>query len=433
LSRADVLLYLLFVPAGAFYAVVTWLPARDHVSFFTDKTVRLNVRAGEAKTARALEVFDGERFRSTSGLVALTGVPVQEPGSVLEILGTVETPPELEGFDYPAYLASLGVRQVLRPKEVRVIAVPRGLLPSARRELNDRMERLASSETNLALMRGFVLGDRTRVSRALQNAFKRTGTVHLLAISGLHVALIASLFYLTLRFLRLRKRLCLVIAGLLLFAYLGVVGPRPSLLRATILSGAFLVSTVLERRHNFMNGLGLAAFISLLANPAWLFNVGFQLSYAAAFGIVHLLPAVNRSRWRRRRLHRWIIVPLWVSFSALAFTAPIVINSFGRLPLLAVPANVVLVPLLWLVLAELEVALILSFLWFPLALPFGAIANVGLEGIVHVVNFLNGIPFASIQVQSLPLIGILLVYAILLLIPALHRTIFPLDRIANSR
>jgi competence protein ComEC len=393
----------------------------------------LKVRAGEAKTARVLEIFDGERFRSASGLVALTGVPMQEPGAVLEILGTVETPPELEGFDYQAYLASLGVRQVLRPNEVRIIAAPRGILPSVRRELSDRMERLASNETNLALTRGFVLGDRSGVTRVLQDAFKRTGTVHLLAISGLHVALIASLFYLTLRFLRLKKRLCLVVAGLLLFFYLGVVGPRPSLLRATILSCAFLVSTVLERRHSFMNGLGLAALISLLANPAWLFNVGFQLSYAAAFGIVYLLPVVNRPGLRRHRLHRWIVIPLWVSFSAQAFTAPIVMDSFGRLPLLAVPANVVLIPLLWLVLAELEVALILSFLWFPLALPFAAIANLALEGLVYVVNFLNGISFASIQVKSLPPIWIVLVYAILLSIPALHRTIFPLDRIANSR
>jgi competence protein ComEC len=153
-----------------------------------------------------------------------------------------------------------------------------------------------------AVLKAILLGDRSSLDSNTIEDFRKTGLYHLLVVAGLHVGLLAMLLEGLLRLLRIRATWRAVFLLLLLTFYASLVEQRAPTLRASLMIGAYLVARLLDREQPVLNAVGLAALILLFERPGWLFDAGFQLSFAAALLIAGLaLPILERTTEPYRR------------------------------------------------------------------------------------------------------------------------------------
>ncbi len=239
-------------------------------------------------------------------------------------------------FDYAAYLAREGLHVVGSGRADRVVPLDE---PSPSWPLRVRRRALAIMRdslppTSAALLAGLLLGDRTPLPRDLDDAFRRAGVYHVLAVSGFNVALLASAVFVLFLAGRADRRVAAVAAMVAVIAFAIVVGPEPSVLRATLMGVLVLGAILLDRESSVLNSLSLAAIVVLAFRPGDLRDPGFQLSFAATGAIV-LAP-----------LPRGIVRgALGVSVAAQLAVLPITLTHFNQISTLGVIANLVVVPL----------------------------------------------------------------------------------------
>jgi competence protein ComEC len=198
----------------------------------------------------------------------------------------------------------------------------------------------AGRHPGVGYARAMLLGELDSVSARERLGFRRSGLAHLLAVSGMNVALVAAVAAALGSFCRRRVRLGLVAAAVLL--HLALVGPVPSLLRATLMTSAALLGLLLERRSLALQSLAIAAILMVALEPALVRDLGFCLSCSATFGLVVLAPFILRG-WERRR--HPLAVALAVSLAAQAATLPWALAAFSYISPAAPLLNLIAVPL----------------------------------------------------------------------------------------
>jgi competence protein ComEC len=152
---------------------------------------------------------------------------------------------------------------------------------------------LDEDEQAAGVMAAMVLGQRSAVTKAMNEAFVRSGNAHFLAASGMHVAWLALLFYGVCRAIGLHHRLTALIVAMAIVSYVLIAEPRPSILRAGIMGVALCMSAFVRGRYGSPNALSLAVVIILLIRPADLFSPAFQFSFVATLGLIFLCPVVS--------------------------------------------------------------------------------------------------------------------------------------------
>jgi len=290
-------------------------------------------------------------------------------GDRLAIVGRAAVPTPFEGFDYPDYLARQGVFATLRVEEDGVEVLERG--KNSPFVWGDRLRQsiLARLHGTMPLAegvmaRGLLFGDRAALADDLEAAFAKTGLMHLLAVSGLHLGVFLAGVWWILRRAGVRPRWAYPAVGLLVLTVLWVVGPRVSLVRASLLFGFLGLGSVLadlgwvrRRTISSLDGLGAAAVAILAMRPGALHDAGFQLTFAATASILILFS--EPISWGRQlaplaeRLGvgalRTLISGLFhlaaVSLAAQAGAGPIIAWHFGTLHPFAMVANLAAVPL----------------------------------------------------------------------------------------
>ncbi len=236
--------------------------------------------------------------------------------------------------------ARVGAQAALDPTELHLTAPvsgPHALAASARHHLESVTRSLHPARA--ALLRGLVVGDTERLDLALLEAFRRAGLSHLLAVSGSNVAIVVGAVALALRPAGLIARVAAGAGALGL--YLLVVGPEPSVLRATLMGAIALAALVAGTRTDPLAALGVAVLVLIALRPGLVYSVGLHLSVAATAGIVLWGEAVAR---RAGRLPRVVAVPLGVSVGAQLAVAPLLVATFGELSLVAPVANLLAAP-----------------------------------------------------------------------------------------
>lgn len=239
-------------------------------------------------------------------------------------------------FDYAAHLAREGVHVLASGRADRVVPLDEPLpsWPIRIRRRALEILRDALPPTSAALLGGLLLGDRTALPRDLDDAFRRAGVYHVLAVSGFNVALVASTVFALLIVARAGRRTAAATAMVAVVAFALVVGPQPSVLRATLMGVLVLGAILLEREASVLNSLSLAALVVLALRPGDLLDPGFQLSFAATGGIV-LAP-----------LPRGVLLgALGVSTAAQLAVLPVTLTHFNQVSTVGVIANLAIVPL----------------------------------------------------------------------------------------
>lgn len=212
----------------------------------------------------------------------------------------------------------------------------------------ERMNRLRLNDASQGLCNAMAAGDRSRLTPELRAAYARSGTSHLLAVSGLHVGIVFALVNLLLwglpALMPRRGHLVRNVAAItLVWLYAAVAGFSPSVIRAALMFSALQFSLASTSAYSGINILAGTAFVMLAANPAYLFDISFQLSFIAVAAILAwAVPLCRRLRSGRR----WIDLPVdavVVSLVSTVATAPLVCHTFGVVSLAGLVINPIVV------------------------------------------------------------------------------------------
>jgi competence protein ComEC len=305
-------------------------------------------------------------------------------------------------FDFRRYLRNRGIHAVLHVEAAGVLPKPSGperLAAWIRARVEARLGARAG-----ALLLGLLLGETGGIAPDLLDALRRTGTVHVTAVSGLHVGFIVLIAYTLLRVARVPPRAARLLVLPILAGFVLVVGPRASVLRACVMATSLIVSASLERRVHPLNALGVAALALVVARPGVVSDLGFELSFAAAAGIALLFEPIRATlRSALARLGRPGRRPadaLAVSLAAQAGVAPLLVALFGEVALAAPLANLVVVPAAAFGVSSGLAMLVAEAIAPPLAAVFAGSAWAAMAAIEWVTSRLAAAPWAAVPVAA---------------------------------
>ena len=359
-----------------------------------------------------------------------------KPGETATVRGLLQPFPFARNpgdFDYGAYLRLQGVSGVVQSADSLVQVVPAAggwnaphWAATARASLGAVLD--AHHDPAVAgFLKAILLGDRSDIDPEVKEAFVTTGTVHVLALSGLHVGVLAVIFYVFFGLLGFPRRAVVLLTIGALVGYMMLTGSSPSVVRATVMAGVILLGQLLERRTDIYQSLALAALIILMVDPRQLFNAGFQLSFAAVLAIVTIYPRVQPFLLKlseRSRMAGWgmpVLQLFVVSLAAQIGTLPITAAFFERISVVGILANLVAVPVAGLNVTLGIVTLAASFVSGWVASVFAATNGMLVHVLFQVVGFSAAMPLASVRVAGLGATFALLFYSAVIMVMSYAR------------
>ncbi len=261
-----------------------------------------------------------------------------------------------------------------------------------------------------AIAKALILGFKADIDVNVQARFAGAGVMHLLAVSGLHVGIIYLICYFLLGRVSGYRQLKIAILICVIFTYALITGLSPSVLRASVMIAVVLLGSLLQRKTNVYNSLTVAAFLLLSINPLMIFQVGFQLSFAAVTGIVWLYPKIH-SIWRPSNKYIgyfWSL--LCVSGAAQLATLPLTWFYFQQFPAYFLLPNLILVPMTGIFIMLGFVGLALSFMPWLASVIF-KLLEYALQTTNSALDFLLTMPGAVISlptIQPIPFLAALI-------------------------
>lgn len=370
--------------------------------------------ASQRATAEVLQVTDSAgNSRVASGRILLYWHQKSNPaGAALQYGDVILIPNVLTPIPEEVFPEAFSFKKVLRPGQIayqayltqgsyeKVDASPNPLIQASHAgvEAINRILFQYFSPEKAALMSSLLLGYKADIAEEDLKAFSITGTIHVLAVSGMHVGLIymALLFLFTGSLRPGRLKFWQGVSVLVfLWAYAVLTGLSASVVRATLMFSIMEAGrTFLGARGNTYNSLFAAAYIQLLISPHDLLDVGFQLSYQAVLGILFFYPLLSEKYEPKNRILRGAWQLALVSISATLGTLPVTLFVFKSFPLLFIPANIFIVPVSTVVIF-MGIAVVM-FSWVTYAGAFLAwITSYALDVLMVPTRFMAKIPGAS--------------------------------------
>lgn len=286
-------------------------------------------------------------------------------------------------FDYSKYLQNQNIFYEVKLKEKDFIEASEDhnfyyYINLIKSELLKSYQIDSFKQDNYNLLMALLFGEKTELSKELSNNYTQAGIIHILAISGLHIALIYGIvLWLTKPLQRLKKgKVYIFLISLsVLWFYAVLAGFSASIVRAAVMFSVIAFAKILNRETNIYNSLALSAMFLLLYNPNYLFDVGFQLSFAAVLSIVIFQPFVRKYSYSKYYIVRETKSLLLISLVAQIGVLPLTLYYFGQFPMLFLVANLIAIPLSSIILI-LGLALIpFNFLLPKVAVYLGVFVN----------------------------------------------------------
>ncbi|HSP87755.1 MAG TPA: DNA internalization-related competence protein ComEC/Rec2 [Ignavibacteriaceae bacterium] len=277
------------------------------------------------------------------------------PGNFISLKGNYNKAREKRNpgeFDYNNYLNSLGISGILITydnSDLKILDDRNNLYASIifqiRKYLDDQTKLLHTPET-AKFLKGILLGDRGEMDYETKIEFINSGVVHVLSVSGLHVGYVILIFIIFFGRLNIYLRAILTIAGIIFFMM--ITGNPSAMFRASVMGIVIIVAFLSNRTTNIYNSLALSALIILIIMPWEIYNPGFQLSFSGVIAMGALYPAFQKNikslklKWKSLE---YILLFMALSFSAQIGTLPFTLLYFGKLSIVAIIANLFVIPL----------------------------------------------------------------------------------------
>jgi len=388
-----------------------------------DTSTRLNLSATEIKLGDDWQAVDG------TALVVVPRYPEYRYGDRLLITGELATPPQLDDFDYREYLAHQGIYATMLYPEIETIEREKGsALMSWVYSVRSRISHTIAGvipEPQASLAQAILLGIRGNIPPELKADFVRSGTAHLLAISGLHLSIIVGILLSAGIWLFGRRYYLYVwLALVVIWLYVLLTGMHPPVVRGAIMASLFLFAELLGRQRRAITALVAAAAIMVGISPYILGDAAFQLSFLAMAGLVFLFPAFQSLGRRAIRatlgeagtpvaLASTASDSFSATLAALIAVWPAIAYYFGIISVVGPLATLLLLPALPAIIITGALTGVLGFIMLPAAQAIGWLSWLFLSYSTVVVGALATPPPSSIEVNSVPGALICAYYAVL--------------------
>jgi competence protein ComEC len=278
----------------------------------------------------------------------------------------------------------------LTDKDFRLLQKPASdswhlMLHHCRQYVLQQLENYIPNKESLGIAQALLIGYRAELDKEILQAYSDTGLVHIIAISGMHLGMIYGLCMLLLGWMdKLSlKWVKTIIILCIIWGFTLITGAGPSITRAAVMFSCLLLGNMLQRKTEPINNLAAAALLLLLYDPNMLYDVGFQLSFAAVLSIMIFYPMIFRWFWCSNQLIKYLWSLIAVTLAAQILTTPIAIYHFHQFPNYFLFANLIAIPLSGLILYA-EIALIIIAQWKIAAQPLAT-------GIDACIQFMNTI------------------------------------------
>lgn len=348
------------------------------------------------------------------------------PGDTVLVRGSVRAvpPPRNPGaFNYQFYLFTRGVRYQVFVRDVYPLIAGRPrvslyrFLQQWRIHLRQRLLAGIPSQSVAAVSMALIMGQKEALTEDMREAYARAGAMHVLAVSGLHVGIIAMLTQKLLGLFlpagRHRRRLRVIGGILSVWGFALLTGAAASVLRASIMFSLFMLGQLYRTRAGVWNSILAAAFLMLWTNPLFIFQLSFQLSFSAVAGIVFFYPHLSRFLFPPGGVFNYIWQLLCVGLAAQFVTAPLTVYHFGQFPLLFWLSGWIVIPLAGITLGAGLLKILLSGIPVVGDLA-GYILRLSVGGMNQAMQAIAGHPMAVVDQLSLPPPVVIAIYFSLL-------------------
>ncbi len=322
--------------------------------------------------------------------------PELKPGDVLTLKGKLQRPEPFDGFDYPKYLGKDGIYSVMYKPKFTIVGhrnTLNGLVYPARHAFLEKLS-ATFNEPAAGFLAAILVGDRTGLPDSIVAAFRKTGTIHVMALSGYNISILVAALVAILG----RRRRVIWLVFVLIAAFVIFVGPSASVVRAALMGSFMLFGQVLGRPQEAVLACVVTAAGMLLAQPwALRYDLGFDLSFLATIGILLFEPAITARLSRLPEVIRDIVSP---TIAASVPAMPLIAATFGTVSLISPVANIAIVPLVpWLMLGGF-VATLAAFVSTGLAAVVAAVVQTVTDLALGVVERLSEYPLAFWQLGA---------------------------------
>ena len=348
-------------------------------------------------------------------------------GDVLRISGTPQRPflPTNPGeFNYRRYM-ELNDRffQFRLEKESEVMYIFSGkgnwaqtkIFNKTRKTIREIIDKYLKSHS-ASIVKALILGERGNLDKEIVSDFQKTGVIHVLAISGLHVAFIAMFLQFILSILRVPQKINMALIIFFLVFFLALVNFKAPVVRASLMMSIYFIAKFTSRPQNSLNILALSGIAILIFKPEELLLPGFQYSFAAVFGLIYgnsklnsLIPVFKPDTILKKKFNIYLRKPFLASFCAILATLPLTWYYFGTFQIGALIANIFVIPIIG---AVVFLSIILLIISFVKILPVAGIAfllSFILDFLITFVSAFSDFPFVQITTGHPQLFSLILV------------------------
>jgi len=433
---------LIFLVLGVFrYELATPKTDTNRIEYYNDQKVSFvgvvsqepDVRSDHVKLTIASQGFlrrvtteDTEYLSSTQkkieGKVLVNAYlyPEYEFGDKLAITCELQKPEPVEDFAYDRYLARYDIYSVCYRPDIKLLAKNQGnfLMASLLKIKSKFVSVIQKSlpEPQASFLGGLILGAKKSIPNDLMTAFNRTGTTHIVALSGFNITIIAVMIMNLCKALWIPRKKSFWISVLAILFFILITGAPASATRAGVMGILVLLATQLGRLSRVTNALVLAALFMLLINPKVLaFDAGFQLSFLATIGLVYLSPKLEKY-FRKFPNYFGFRENLVATLSAIIMTTPFMMYQFGRFSIVAPLVNVLILPMIPVAMGVGFIVGILGMICFLFGQMAGWFAWAILSYVIFVVETMAKLNWASIEIGQIHWLWLLIFYGLINLI-----------------
>lgn len=357
-------------------------------------------------------------------LAVVNRYPEYKYGDKLKITTQLESPPVFEEFNYQNYLKKEGIYSIANFPKIELIGQDFSLFTFFYFKIlsfKDRVKEIIYERLPFfhgSVLSAMILGDKSGLLSDFKNKLSITGLSHIVAISGMHIAILTGIlipFLLGLGFWRSQAFYFVII---LISFYIILIGFPSSAVRAAIMAGIFLFGQKIGRRSVSGRALFFSAGIMLTLNPLLLFyDIGFQLSFLATLGLIYLSPLFqNWLKFIPQEKFFNLREILSLTLSAQIFTLPILVYNFGRVSLVAPLTNILVLPIVPLLMISGFLFVIFGSIWSFFAWFFSFPCWFFLSYMIKIVEFFSQFSWAAKNIKDICWYWLFIPYVILFIL-----------------